>query len=160
MKRIFASLFIILSLVGIAPAFAQDAGSPESTEEFATNTPAPEQTVAPEPSAVPTVAPIPPSVNTPELLTAVFNLLSIGVGFFMVGGFSLAGLLLFLSRRDVQDQLENAYKSADPATQERIRQGYERGDEVLSKAIDLLTHLSNIVDKVTDGKANTDTPAQ
>ncbi len=131
----------------------------ESTEEpLVTNTPAVteaptvEPTAQPEPTAEPT--PTSPPVNVPQLLTSVFNLLALGIGFFAVGTFGIAGLLLFLSRKDVQDQLENAYKSADPDTQDRIRAGYERGDEVLKSAVDLLGKLSVIIDRVTDGKAN------
>jgi hypothetical protein len=148
MKRVFLFLFAIVLLLSFSATIAQDV----TEEALVTNTPA--VTEAPTVEPTPVVEPEPPAVNVPQLLTSVFNLLALGIGFFTVGTFGLAGLLLFLSRKDTQDQLENAYKSADPATQERIRAAYERSDTILHEAINLLTKLSTIVDKVTDGQPN------
>jgi H+/gluconate symporter-like permease len=149
MKRVFLFLFALVLLLSFSATIAQDV----TDEPLVTNTPA--VTEAPTVEPTPVVEPEPePVFNTPQFITSILNLLSLGIGVFTVGTFSLAALLLFFSRRDVQDQLEKAYESASPDTQDRIREGYERGDEILHSAMELLTKLSEIVDKVTDGKPN------
>lgn len=139
----FILIAIVVLLLMVVPAVAQDVTEPVPTEE-----PTVFVTVAPEPTVVvePTPEPAPP-VLTPEnaisISTLIYGIIIAVLGGGMVG----AVILRFGTNKNNLDALEKLYQGASPETQQLIRERFVELE-------DTIKHLLNIIDKATDNKPN------
>lgn len=164
-NRLLLVLAFVLALL-VLPLWASAQDEVPTAEEFPTATVVDEPTAEPtiEATAVPTEEPEPPPIETPVIVDQT----GFRVGLF---GFIASLALLFIggagvgatwanirNSKQAKDDLEMAYESTSPKTQDDIRNAWERAGNAWDRVDQLAREVLKFVGEVTDKQPNLPPP--
>lgn len=158
MRRLILILAVMLALH--MPALAAQDATP-TPEAPPTETVIPSETPIPTETAIPTETPVAPAPVIDDEVN-----FTLGIGGFLLG---LLALLLggggigyvfghIAASKEHKDNLEKAYESTSPATQEQIRRVYETTQTAWDRVDALVRDVMKFVNEVTDKQPNVESP--